>query len=57
MYASILNVVFYGCKTWSLTLREERRLRVHENRVLRRTFEPKKDQFTGVCKKLHQRGA
>jgi len=37
----ILSVVFYGCETWSLTLREERRLRVFESRVLRRMFVPK----------------
>jgi hypothetical protein len=40
--AVILSVVLYGCGTWSLTLREERRLRVFENRVLRRIFGPKK---------------
>ena len=39
----ILPVVLYGCETWSLTLREERRLRVFENRVLRRLFGPKRD--------------
>jgi hypothetical protein len=39
----ILPVVFYGCKTWSITLREERRLRVFQNRVLRRIFGPKRD--------------
>ena len=38
-----LFVVLYGCGTWSLTLREERRLRVFENRVLRRIFGPKRD--------------
>ena len=43
----ILPVVVYGCETWSLTLREERRLRVFENRVLRRVFGPKKDEVTG----------
>ena len=37
----------YGCETWSLTLREERRLRVFENRVLRRIFGPKTDEVTG----------
>ena len=37
----ILPVVLYGCETWSLTLREERRLRVFENRVLRRVFGPR----------------
>jgi hypothetical protein len=43
----ILSVVLYGCETWSLTLREEHRLRVFENRVLRRIFGPKKDKVTG----------
>jgi len=37
----ILSLVLYGCETWSLTLREEHRLRAFENRVLRRIFEPK----------------
>ena len=39
----VLPVVLYGCETWSLTLRDERRLRVFENRVLRRIFGPKRD--------------
>ena len=43
----------YGCETWSLTLREEHRLRVFENWVLRRIFEPKRDEVTGEWKKLH----
>jgi hypothetical protein len=43
----ILPVVLYGCETWSLTLREEHRLRVFENRVLRRIFGPTKDEVTG----------
>jgi len=43
----------YGCENWSLTLREERRLRVFENRVLRRVFGPKRDEVTGEWKKLH----
>ena len=42
----ILSVVLYGCETWSLT-KEERRLRVFENRVLRRLFGPKRDEVTG----------
>jgi len=42
----ILPVVLYGCETWSLKLREERRLRVFENRVLRRIFGPKRDEVT-----------
>ena len=43
----ILPVVLYGCEAWSLTLREEHRLRVFENRVLRRIFGPKRDVVTG----------
>ena len=43
----ILPFVVYGCETWSLTLREERRLQVFENRVLRRVFGPKRDEVTG----------
>jgi hypothetical protein len=43
----------YGCETWSLTLREEHRLRVFENRVLRRIFVPKRDEVTGEWRKLH----
>jgi hypothetical protein len=46
-------VVLYGCETWSLTLREEHRLRVFENRVLRRIFGPKRDEVTGEWRKLH----
>ena len=42
----ILPVVLYGCETWSLTLREEYRLRVFENSVLRRIFGPKRDGIT-----------
>jgi len=49
----ILSVVAYGCETWSLTLREEHRLRVFENRVLRRIFGPKRDEVTGEWRKLH----
>ena len=40
-------VVWYGCETWSLTLREERKLRVFENMVLRRIFGPRRDEVTG----------
>ena len=47
------NLVLYGCETWSLTLREERRLRVFENRVLRRVFGPKRDDVTGEWRKFH----
>jgi hypothetical protein len=49
----ILPVVLYGCETWSLTLREEGRLRVFENRVLKRVFGPKRDEVTGEWRKLH----
>ena len=49
----ILPVVLYGSETWSLTLREERRLRVFENRVLGRIFGPKRDGVTGELRKLH----
>jgi hypothetical protein len=49
----ILSVVLYGCETWSLTLREERRLKVFENRVLRRLFGPIRDEVTGEWRKLH----
>jgi hypothetical protein len=46
-------VVLYWCETWSLILREEHRLRVFENRVLRRIFGPKRDDVTGGLRKLH----
>jgi hypothetical protein len=49
----ILPVVLYGCETWFLMLREEHRLRVFENRVLRRTFGPKRDKVTGEWRTLH----
>jgi hypothetical protein len=49
----ILRVVLYGCGTWFLTLREEQRLRVFENRVLRRIFGPKRDEATGEWRRLH----
>ena len=49
----IFPVVLYWCETWSLTLREERRLRVFENRVLRRVFGPKRDEVTGEWRKMH----
>jgi hypothetical protein len=51
----ILPVVLYGCETSSLTLREEHRLRVFENRVLRRIFGPKRDEVTGEWRKLRNR--
>ena len=46
-------VFVYGCETWSLILREERRLRVFENGVLRRVFGPQKEEVTGEWRKLH----
>jgi hypothetical protein len=46
-------VILYGCETWSLTLREEHRLRVFENKVLRRIFGPKRVELTGWGRKLH----
>jgi hypothetical protein len=49
----IVPVVLYGCETWSLTLRKEHRLKVFENRVLRRIFGPKRDEVTGEWRKLH----
>jgi hypothetical protein len=49
----ILPVVLYGCETWSLTQREEHRLRVFENRVLRRIFGPKRDEITRDWRRLH----
>jgi hypothetical protein len=51
----ILPLVLYGCETWSFILREERRLRVFENRVLRRIFGPKRDEVAGEWKKLHKK--
>jgi hypothetical protein len=52
----VLPVVLYGCETWSLTLREEQRLSVFENRVLRRTLGPKRDEATGEWRRLHNEG-
>ena len=46
-------IVLYGCETWSLTLREGRKLRVFENMVLRRIFGPRRDEVTGECRRLH----
>ena len=51
----ILPVVLYGCETWSLTLREEGRLRVFENRVLRRVFGPERGEVTGNGKNYVRR--
>jgi len=49
----ISPVVFLWCETWSLTLREKRKLRVFENMVLRRIFGPRRDEVTGEWKRLH----
>ena len=49
----ILPIVVYGCETWSLTLREERRFREFENRVLRRIYGPMRDNVTGEWRKIH----
>jgi hypothetical protein len=54
MYRTIiLPVVLYGCETWSLTLREDRKLRVNENKVLRRIFGPRSEEVTGEWRRLH----
>jgi hypothetical protein len=50
---TILSAVLYGCKTCSLTLKEEHRLRAFENKVLRRIFGPRRDEVTGGWRKLH----
>jgi hypothetical protein len=52
-FTIILPVVLYGCETWSLTLREEHGQRVFENRMLRRTFGPRREEVTGDWRKLH----
>jgi hypothetical protein len=49
----VLPVVLYGCETWSLTVREERGLRVFENRVLRKIFGPKRNEVIGGWRNLH----
>jgi len=54
LYRAItLPVVWYGCETWSLIMREERKLRVFENMVLRRIFGPRRDEVMGELRKLH----
>jgi hypothetical protein len=50
---TILSVVLCGCETWSLTLREDHKLRVFENSVLRRIFGPKRDEVRGEWRMLH----
>ena len=49
----IFSVLLYGCETWSFILREERKLRVFENMVLRRMFGPRRDEVTGEWRRLH----
>jgi len=49
----ILPVILYGCGTWSLTLWEERKLKVFENMVLRKIFGPRRDEVTGEWRRLH----
>ena len=56
MYRTIILHVFYGCDAWSLTLREERRLRVFENKVLRGIFGPKREEVTEERRRLHNKG-
>jgi hypothetical protein len=53
IYRTIIFPVVCGCETWSLTLREKGRLRVFENRVLRRIFGPKRDELINEWRKLH----
>jgi hypothetical protein len=53
IHRTIILLVLYGCETWSLTLREERRLRAFENKVLRRIFGPKREEVTGEWRHLH----
>ena len=53
LYRTIIWPVVYGCETWSLALREERRLGMFGNRTLRRIFGPKRDEVAGEWRKLH----
>ena len=52
-YFGYSNIPYCGCETWSLTLREERKLRVFENMVWRRIFGPRRDEVTGEWRRLH----
>ena len=54
IYRTIILPVLYGCETWSLTLREERKLRVFKNMVLRRIFGPRRNEVTGEWRRLHK---
>jgi hypothetical protein len=55
MVSAPLHFAYYGCETWSLTLREEHRPRVLENKVLRRVFGLKGDEMVGSWRKLHNK--
>jgi hypothetical protein len=57
IYKTMISVVLYRCETWSLTVREEHKLRVFENRALRRIFGPKRDRVTGGWRKLLTRNS
>jgi hypothetical protein len=50
---TIIRVVLYGCETWSVTLREEYKLRMFDKRVLKRMFESKREEVEGSCRRLH----
>ena len=54
LYRTIILPVLCGCETWSLSLREEHRLRVFKNRVLRKMLRPKRDEVTGEWRTLHK---
>jgi hypothetical protein len=54
LYVNIILPVLYGCETWSLTLREERSLRVFENRMLRKIIKCKRGEVTGEWRTLHE---
>jgi hypothetical protein len=55
IYRTIIFPVLYGCETWSLTLQEERKLRVFENKVLRSIFGPRRDEVMGDWRRLHNK--
>jgi hypothetical protein len=54
MYKAIILLVLYGCEIWSVTLREENRLKMSENRVLRRIFGPKREEVAGGWKRMYK---
>jgi hypothetical protein len=54
LYRTIILPVLCGCETWSVTLREEHRLRMFKNRVLRKMLGPKRDEVTGELRTLHK---